>query len=113
MSLTITVSLFLSEENSINCKSSTSAILFLSPPNIILFIAAVSLFVKWNPCALAVLTNSILSGETQMYSSSFFSFSSTLHVWHKDKANQNDVDLLGLNDIINFSSPADSNNNNQ
>ena len=32
---------------------------------------------------------------------------------YKDKANQNDVDLLGLNDIINFSSPADSNNNNQ
>ena len=30
---------------------------------------------------------------------------------HKDKANQNDVDLLGLNDIINFSSPPDSNNN--
>ena len=28
---------------------------------------------------------------------------------HKDKANQNDVDLLGLNDIINFSSPTDSN----
>ena len=27
---------------------------------------------------------------------------------HKDKANQNDVDLLGLNDIINFSSPTDS-----
>jgi vesicle coat complex subunit len=27
---------------------------------------------------------------------------------HKDKANQNDVDLLGLNDIINFSNPTDS-----
>ena len=30
---------------------------------------------------------------------------------HKDKANQNDVDLLGLNDFINFSSPPNSNNN--
>ena len=30
---------------------------------------------------------------------------------HKDKANQNDVDLLGLNDIINFSAPTDTNNN--
>ena len=30
---------------------------------------------------------------------------------HKDKASQNDVDLLGLNDIINFSSPSDTNNN--
>ena len=30
---------------------------------------------------------------------------------HKDKASQNDVDLLGLNDIINFSAPTDSNNN--
>ena len=32
---------------------------------------------------------------------------------HKDKASQNDVDLLGLNDIINFNIPADSNNNNK
>ena len=30
---------------------------------------------------------------------------------HKDKASQNDVDLLGLNDIINFSAPTDTNNN--
>ena len=31
---------------------------------------------------------------------------------HKDKANQNDVDLLGLNDIINFSSTNESNESN-
>ena len=30
---------------------------------------------------------------------------------HKDKANQNDVDLLGLNDLINFSSPSEPNEN--
>ena len=31
---------------------------------------------------------------------------------HKDKTNQMDVDLLGMNDIINFSSTNESSNNN-
>ena len=45
---------------------------------------------SWNlhPCDLAALTNSILSGETQIYSSTPSSLTSTEHVWHKDNAVQ-------------------------
>jgi uncharacterized protein YqkB len=46
LSLTITVSLFLSEENSIKYNNSTSTILVISSPKIIFFILAASLFVK-------------------------------------------------------------------
>ena len=78
--LTIIVSLFLSEENSIICNFSYFLCTPESTPNPNIFVSGLPDSSYFHPWALAALTNSILSGDTQIYSSFPSSLTSTEHV---------------------------------
>ena len=105
--LTIIVSRFLSEENSNICNLlyCTFLILFSYPFDINL-ISGFPDSSYFHPCAAAALTNSILSGDTHIYSSFPSSLFSTEQVWHRDNAVQKCSIKLSSFSRDNFTEPS-------